>query len=1188
MRKHILFIVAILLLFFTILSLPVSAVDSMASITACTIDPNNFSQISITAQISSPIVSDDNQLYLFAVPTYADSISGYTPVASVNYTGEGTYQFSVNLNANTIESLLYSKFYIAAYSGGSFAALTDGNYITNAEVLASSRVPRTETASKKGIHVTLSIPTDIETLGVKHGFFNISFQDFISNEPTDLAYTYNGKTFYFTPVVYDYDNLISNMSKAGICVTITIINEYRSGYEYMLMPGVDVRSETANYAINTSTAQGMETVAAATHFLAERYNGNDTAYGKVDNWVVGNEVNDNLLYYYMGRQEIDTFVQEYLQSFRVIHTAVKSAYSNANVYICLQHRWNTENSTGDYGGKDFIDIFNRYASAQGNIDWGLSYHPYSFPMNDPEILNDGGASIDAYGNSLSGGEVTDQITTPLITMKNLHLLTNYFHNAPLLAPDGQVRSIILGEQGYTSYSNLYEKNEARQASNIALAYYIAEMNEDVDAFLLRTHVDENEGNDYFKFGLWSADSSGYPAERKFAYETYRFIDTTKTLEYTEYAKSALNIADWSEVVAGWNPQKFSSMGTITDAPLYTFSNAETKDIIASGMLEQWQPGYNVFDIVLHDHDANLYPDGVAVANGFAYFKAQQGIEKHFVAPLNLSNAPYLTFDAHFRPMEATRADEQLMLHVRLHSGNDVFNAIGTVDVATNYQLCLDLSTWSGRTSINTIEVLISPQSHQASFAGTFTIYNMTSASVVSNAQVLSTNASEIIDLSDATLIYENAFDFTGSKIEPAVTVTLDGQTLVQRQDYDVIYHNNTASGTGKVVVVGIGNYSGYATGSFTINGNFPTVYNGIDYAPVYAYGYYKANNPVVITEVGDDPEALLKHFVTKGMNYALQGIGDFNVLAYAKINSDLRAVYGEDWAAYYTHYLRNGISEGRTTSGIKPDDMEAPEYPTSTCNHQPGESCSENIVPATCSTDGSYESVVYCIHCNQELSRETIVVKSNGHTPGTATIENTVAATCTKGGSFDTVIKCTVCYTEISRQTTKTTATGHTYDNDQDTVCNVCNEQRDLPSPPDIGPTIPMYRLYNPNSGEHFYTGSEEERDILVAAGWIYEGIAWNAPVKTGSPIYRLFNPNSGDHHYTGSKEERDFLVSVGWIYEHVAWNTLSPNDYPQYRMYNPNADIGSHHYTGSTEERDFLVSVGWIYEGIGWYGAPN
>ena len=146
-------------------------------------------------------------------------------------------------------------------------------------------------------------------------------------------------------------------------------------------------------------------------------------------------------------------------------------------------------------------------------------------------------------------------------------------------------------------------------------------------------------------------------------------------------------------------------------------------------------------------------------------------------------------------------------------------------------------------------------------------------------------------------------------------------------------------------------------------------------------------------------------------------------------------------------------------------------------------------------------------------------------------------------------------------------------------------------NPPVINPPEPviettaMYRLYNPNSGEHFYTGSVEERDMLDRVGWNYEGVAWNAPTNSGDPVYRLFNPNSGDHHYTMSAEERDMLVDVGWNYEGVAWNSASNDNVPQYRLYNPNADCGSHHYTSSIEERDFLVSLGWILEGIGWFG---
>jgi hypothetical protein len=164
-----------------------------------------------------------------------------------------------------------------------------------------------------------------------------------------------------------------------------------------------------------------------------------------------------------------------------------------------------------------------------------------------------------------------------------------------------------------------------------------------------------------------------------------------------------------------------------------------------------------------------------------------------------------------------------------------------------------------------------------------------------------------------------------------------------------------------------------------------------------------------------------------------------------------------------------------------------------------------------------------------------------------------------------------------------TNAPEHQYLQGQD-YCTYCGKGSGVEN---AVATTPMYRLYNPNSGEHFYTGSEEERDNLIEYGWNYEGIAWYAPIFVGAPVYRMYNPNSGDHHYTMSQEEVDMLEGYGWVYEGVAWNSAA-NGSPQYRLYNPNADLGSHHYTGSAEERDYLVSLGWHYEGIGWYGVMN
>ena len=134
--------------------------------------------------------------------------------------------------------------------------------------------------------------------------------------------------------------------------------------------------------------------------------------------------------------------------------------------------------------------------------------------------------------------------------------------------------------------------------------------------------------------------------------------------------------------------------------------------------------------------------------------------------------------------------------------------------------------------------------------------------------------------------------------------------------------------------------------------------------------------------------------------------------------------------------------------------------------------------------------------------------------------------------------------------------------------------------------TVDMYRVYNPNSGEHFYTASAAERDNLVALGWNYEGVGWKAPVKSNTPVYRLYNPNAGDHQYTVSAGERDALIALGWRDEGIGWYSDDTQGVALYRQYNPNAVSGSHNYTTNKAENDMLVSIGWKGEGIGWYGV--
>lgn len=139
--------------------------------------------------------------------------------------------------------------------------------------------------------------------------------------------------------------------------------------------------------------------------------------------------------------------------------------------------------------------------------------------------------------------------------------------------------------------------------------------------------------------------------------------------------------------------------------------------------------------------------------------------------------------------------------------------------------------------------------------------------------------------------------------------------------------------------------------------------------------------------------------------------------------------------------------------------------------------------------------------------------------------------------------------------------------------------------------TVDMHRLYNPNSGEHFYTANTAEKDHLVKVGWKYEGLGWLAPkAENDYPVYRVYNPNAGDHHYTMDIDEMsDLVYKHGWKFEGIGWYSDQQKGKALYRAYNPNAKSGSHNYTTNLAEQKNLLKVGWKDEGTAWYGVdPN
>ena len=90
--------------------------------------------------------------------------------------------------------------------------------------------------------------------------------------------------------------------------------------------------------------------------------------------------------------------------------------------------------------------------------------------------------------------------------------------------------------------------------------------------------------------------------------------------------------------------------------------------------------------------------------------------------------------------------------------------------------------------------------------------------------------------------------------------------------------------------------------------------------------------------------------------------------------------------------------------------------PTIQPEHVPAEPVRENEAEPSCTEPGSYDEVVYCSICGEELSREPKVIDALGHLPGEPVHENEVPATTDAEGSYDEVVYCTRCGAELSRE----------------------------------------------------------------------------------------------------------------------------------------------------------------------------
>lgn len=90
-----------------------------------------------------------------------------------------------------------------------------------------------------------------------------------------------------------------------------------------------------------------------------------------------------------------------------------------------------------------------------------------------------------------------------------------------------------------------------------------------------------------------------------------------------------------------------------------------------------------------------------------------------------------------------------------------------------------------------------------------------------------------------------------------------------------------------------------------------TVYKGVNYSPVYNYTYYRKKYADLREKYGTDKKAYFDHFCKWGMKEGRKACATFDVNKYRNRYVDLQKAFGDDLPAYYKHFVVYGKKEGR-------------------------------------------------------------------------------------------------------------------------------------------------------------------------------------------------------------------------------------------------------------------------------------
>lgn len=363
----------------------------------------------------------------------------------------------------------------------------------------------------------------IRDLGLTHGNINIVMNDLIRKTPSPgyEPITLRGREIYYNlGRARVIDRNVQMLRRADLTVAAILLVGLRNrSHSPIVHPDAD---PAGVYSMpNLTSGDAADVYALTCDFLADRYcddvpslghgDGTNRGHGRIDHWIVHNEVDAGWSWTNMGEQPMNVFLDHYFRSMRIVDAAVRARNPHGRAFISLTHMWNQ----GDpkpwrwYPAKAIMEALLVHCQTEGDFPWGLAFHPYPESLWEADTWND---------------DVEDHIETAKITIKNIEVLDRYMHTERVRQSDGAVRPVLLSEQGFHAPA---DKPERLQVQAAALLYTFEKLRQcpSILAFDYHRPVDHpNEGG--LRLGLRGLSSREHPiGEEKPAWNVYRAIGT---------------------------------------------------------------------------------------------------------------------------------------------------------------------------------------------------------------------------------------------------------------------------------------------------------------------------------------------------------------------------------------------------------------------------------------------------------------------------------------------------------------------------------------------------------------------------------------------------------------------------------------------------------------------------------------